>query len=509
MGAISDALPPPARDVSAVAGLTHEAKRALHRLGVRRVGDLARAHGLAASPGIGWSLSRRADLLTTRANAIIAQEPRRTEEAHTYLMPPRADVALFLTVDHDPVDDRLAAVGYALYRDGMREREVIRVPPTAEAADEAMAIAEVLGQLVADLVAVDAANQAGAATHAHIFLYEPTEAIRLQEAVGRHLDDARIRNGLLHLVRLFPPEDVVPEPEFRGAHHLPATALRTVVEQLYALPTQVSYDLHQVTQALAAAGALANPYSPAPGFERPFSSLLSIEVIRGLREGRPGAATTTQVHADVSSRLRALSQIVGWLFAENAAAPQPMLRLAKRPFRLQATFDPLNADDLDLLLACELLESRAGLLDALIGLAQPARRRRDAGRAITGMSIIRHWVNRGRRYVIFRVPPESRDRELGPGSFNLILTDDDPDLRLDPTSWGAIAARFERPSPGFEDRLDQIRVSMADADFTSAPFRPMFDRSGDQPSWCLDQAFGDANGPRAAQFLVDLARARA
>jgi len=36
-------------------------------------------------------------------------------------------------------------------------------------------------------------------------------------------------------VRIFPPDDVVPEPEFRGAHHLPATAVRSVVEQLYAL----------------------------------------------------------------------------------------------------------------------------------------------------------------------------------------------------------------------------------------------------------------------------------
>lgn len=508
MAAISEGLPPSARDVSAVAGLTHEAKRALHRLGVRRVGDLARATGLAAAPGIGWSLSRRADLLTVRANAIIAQQPRRTDEAHTYLMPPRADAALFLTIDHDPVDDRLAAIGYALYRNGARERQVIRVPRSADAAEEASAIAEVLGELVADLVAVDAANQAGGSVHAHIFLYEPSEAIRLQEAVGRHLDDARIRTGLLHLVRLFPPEDVVPEPEFRGAHHLPATALRTVIEQLYALPTQVSYDLRQVSQALAVTGAITDPYSPAAGFERPFSSLLSIEVIRALREGRPGAATPAQVEADVSSRLRALSQIVGWLFAQNAASPQPFLRLAKRPFRLQATFDPLNADDLDLLLACELLESRAGLLDALIGLAQPARRRRDAGRAMTGLSINRHWAARGRRHIIFRVPPESRDCDLGPGSFNLILTDDDPDLRLDPTAWGAVSARFERPGPGFEDRVDQIRISMADADFTGGPFRPMFDRSADQPVWCLDQAFGDTNGPRAAQFLVDLARAR-
>src|SRR3546814_7006337 len=73
-------------------------------------------------------------------------------------------------------------------------------------------------------------------TYAHIFFYEPAEATNLQRAIGRHLDDERIRSGLLHLVRLFPPEDVVPEPEFRGVHHLPATAIRSVIEQLCALP---------------------------------------------------------------------------------------------------------------------------------------------------------------------------------------------------------------------------------------------------------------------------------
>src|SRR3546814_13672538 len=67
----------------------------------------------------------------------------------------------------------------------------------------------------------------------------------------------------------------------------------------------------------------------------------------------------------------------------------PLLRLAKKPFRFQASFDPLNAIDLDVLLACELLENRAGLLAALINLAQPAARRRDAGRCLAGLTLKR------------------------------------------------------------------------------------------------------------------------
>lgn len=504
---ISPDRPAQDRDVSAVAGLTHEGKRSLLRRRIRTVGQLAAAAGLGNAPGVGWSLSRRAEQLSTRAKALIAGRPLRTEEAHTFLMPPRADAVLLLSVDHDPVDDRLASLGYGLQCDGQTVHEQIEVIPSGRGADEADAMERVLSRLVRDLMEIDAANQAGAQQQAHIFLYEPAEAANLQRAVGRHLEDPRIRGGLLHLVRLFPPEDVVPEPEFRGAHHLPATAVRSVVEQLYGLSASVAYDLRQVSGALAASGAIRAPYAPEPGFARPFSSLLSIDVIRGLREGRPRSPDVTQVSADVAARLRTLGQIVGWLFAENAAAPEPMLRLNKRPFRLHASFDPLNADDLDLLLACEILESRAGMLEALIGLAQPARRRRDTGRAMTGLKIINQWAGQGRRTFIFSVPPESRESELGPGVFGLILTNDDPDVRLDPSQWPALACQIDRPGPGFEDRLDQVRVSIRDSDFRGPIFRPMFERSLSDAIWCLDKGFADYNGDRAARFISDLAQA--
>ena len=106
------------RDVSAVPGLNYEAKRSLRRLGVRTVSDLSRAAGLGQAPGVGWSLSRRAPQLIARAKALVADAPIRTEEQQTFLMPPRADAILLLSVDHDPVDDRLAAIGYRRVQGG-------------------------------------------------------------------------------------------------------------------------------------------------------------------------------------------------------------------------------------------------------------------------------------------------------------------------------------------------------------------------------------------------------
>src|SRR3546814_20401178 len=97
----------------------------------------------------------------------------------------------------------------------------------------------VLSALIADLTEIDSHNAALAqqgngedGTYAHIFFYEPAEATNLPRAIGRHLDDERIRSGMLHLLRLFPPEEFVPGPAFRGWHTFPATSIISVIEPL-------------------------------------------------------------------------------------------------------------------------------------------------------------------------------------------------------------------------------------------------------------------------------------
>lgn len=503
-------VPPERRDVSAVAGVSHEAKRALLANGVRTVAALAKAEGIGQRDGVGWTLQRRADQLRQRAKSLVEARPLRSSEEHSFLMPPRVDVAIFLIVDHDPVDDMLTSIGFLIRKAGAAQ-PVIEVIERPDRAGEADAMCRIFTLLLDELGAIDAHNRAaienGTPTlTTHIFFYEPAEAQNLQRAIGRHLDDPRIRAGLLHIVRIFPPEDVVPEPEFRGAHHLPATAVRNVVEQLYALPVTVSYDLRQVSGALADAKLIAVPYLPEPGFKRPFSSLLSIEVIRGLREGRSDTPDGSAVGRDVAARLAALSAIVDWLFdadaAERAASASGLLRLNKKPFIFHASFDPLDVVDLDVLRAMEVLESRAGLLEVLIGLAQPAIRRRDAGRCIGGMKMTaskRHgFGGAARQRLSFYLPPESRMSDIAPGDLGLILTDDDPDVRLDPSLWQDCTINLWRRQAG---RNQFLTLDMRASAFDSPAFQRMFNRSGQQSAWHIDRSFTDINGPRAAAFI--------
>ncbi len=508
---VSRERPAAERDVSAVSGLSHESKRTLLANRIPTVGALAaQGQGLGRVDGAGWSLSRRSEQLIRRARALLADETQPGTEEQTFLMPPRSDVAIYLLADHDPVDDGLTTLGFIVAQDGA-EREMIEVLPTADRRSEADALVRVFTRIIEELEAVDAHNAALGdddpdALHAHIFLYEPSEATSLQSAVKRHIGDPRVRGGLLHMVRLFPPEDIVPEPEFKGMNHLPATAVRSVVEQLLAVPATVSYDLRQVSQALAREGKLHTAYDPAPEFARPFSSLLSLEVARRLRERKPGHAGVAEIAEDCRRRLRATRAIVEWLQARDrervAAGGRPTLRLAKKPFRLQANFDPIDAGDLDVLKALELLENRAGMLDTLIRLAKPCGARRDAGGSIGPLRLLKVHQNQRTRTLVFRRTAEARDADLAGGSFGVVLSDGSPEMLLDPRRWGDLAVTLLDPRPA--DDADIVRVRMWENVFQGGTMQRMA-RTLDGTGWWLDQTFVDVNSAKAAGYLSYLA----
>lgn len=499
---------PARRDVSAVAGLSHEAKRTLRSIGVGTVAALADlGAGVGQIDGAGWSLSRRADQLVARARALRDGLIQPGTEPHTFLMPPRADAAIYLVADTDPVDANLVTLGYR-YVDAKGAHEQIEVMETADPTAEADALVRIFSALVADLEAIDVHNAAlgnpadPANIYAHIFIYEPTEALALQDAVKRHLDDPRVRTGLLHMVRLFPPDEVVPEPEFRGMQHLPATALRSVVEQLFAMPVTVSYDLRQVTGALRAAGHIPHAYEPAQGFARPFSALLALDISRGLREQSSDAPDAAAIRADVAARLAAIQAISEWLRGEHRRrvdeGAAPMLRLNKQPFRLQASFNPLAAGDLDILRAFELLENRAGLLDTMIRLAQAKKVRRDTGRAVGPMRLLNLSDKGKSAYLLFALPAGGEDADLAAGAMGLILSSGEPEYILEPRSWRYLGCDLLDPLPG--DRANLLRVRIFGPNLKSAIFREAKLSAGED-QWWLDQSFVDYNSEKADAFL--------
>lgn len=494
---------PANNDVSAIPGVSHEGKVALHRRKLATVGDVSRLAGLAGVGPTSWSLQRKSEAIIARAGAQAADAILRMPDTLSYLMPAKIDRTFYLLADHDAVEDNLVTIGYL--RRGGAPRSIVRVIDRSSVDAERVSLLEVFTALIADLGEIDTHNATvdpDQQLQVHIFIFEPTEAKAIQAAIGRHLDDPGIRSGLLHVVRLFPPDEVVPEPEFKGAHHLPATALRLVLEQLYALPCKVSYDLRQVSETLAKAGAIAEAYAPTGLFRRDFSSLLAMEAIRSLRKGDRDSVTVAQVEADVRSRLNTTASLVEWLQRENLAAVTPFLRLEKQPFRFQATLDPFNAVDLDLLHAYELLDSRAALLETLVRLAQPARVRQQRGECLGGLTLLREGRHQnGQHWLLFGIPPESRDAEISPDDIALILTDDNPDLRLNPAFWDLLRITFNFGESG------TLFVNMPARQYASPVFSSLIRTTG-PGGWCIDKAHCDYNGPRVRDFLMQLGSAQ-
>lgn len=499
-GSISEALPREQWDVSAVPGLSHEAKRTLIQMGVSTVGALAQAQGLRASLASSgpWALRARGDRLVARSNAIVTSQCQRLPNRFTWLMPERVDVAIYLVADRSPIDGDLVALG-CLISGPNRNEATVKV--VRRSGDELAALVSVLGRVVEVLTDIDTWNRGHSeqeALFAHLFVYEPSEAVDLQDALGRHIDNPRIRLGLVHFIRMFPPEQVTaPEPEYRGVHHLPATALRSVLEELYAIPSRVSYDLASVTAALTAAKPpLLEPYKPTIEFARPFSSRLSIDVSSAIRRG---ARLEKQIEQDVILRLRATKAVADWIIDDNRRAAVRFLRLKKKPFRFQTDFHPLAATDLDVLMAHELLENRAALLSNLTELARPAEERRDRLRCFANLNLMNTHPAGASYRMRFRIPKESRQAELSGADLGLILTNDDPDLRLNPQFWPSCSVRI---------REDGELGPFLNVDV----FRPVYEgpvfedlrRTTSQDGWFLDAVHVDYNTDRVVNFLRSL-----
>jgi len=491
--AISSDVPPDRRDLSAVPGMSHYSKQALLEMGIGSVAQLAQSEAIATKAGAGWGLKTRGEVLRARAQALADGKPQRFPGRMLHLMPARLDAGLFLLVDQDPVEGRLAFLG-CLFRWRGREELTLKAVTRSGAMAEKEVLLEVLGRALGYLAEVDTHNQQGGDDIAHVFVHELSEAMDLQAALGRHLNDVAVLGTLGSLIRMFPPTPPDGDPEYAGHHHLPAAAVRTVFDNLYALPVQVSHDLGRVSQALG----LPVAYTPGPEFARPFSSRLNIDRCRDLKAGR---ISPELVHRDAEARLRALMGLVDWLIRENARAATPFLRLNKEPFRFQATNDSLSEGELGVLEAQELLASRVGELAALTGLALPLEERRTRFRCLGPLTLVGQGPSsryQGNQELRFVGPREGRYSEIGQGTFGVILTPNDPELLLDPSAWDSLGVEVKSLQP-FEDRVEVI-LEVWRKTWNEGVLKELL-ASRPAEGWALDLRFSDTNTPRLLEFL--------
>ncbi|UKN02319.1 hypothetical protein K6119_02140 [Paracrocinitomix mangrovi] len=245
--------------------------------------DLLRSSGINTCSDLSTNISNNSDTwkhakvvnhqlkaeelaLNARVSAIIDNEPKIVTERTTQLMPNWVDMSVFLTVHFDPGSGITFALG---------AKRVYFKPPRNQGdspiVDEHVFITERVEQLnpdternrlieFIDLVSSwyfeantdneEIRNQRRAAgerdsqfgkMRVHAFFWSQLESKQFIRMIERHMDHPDVIERIELLIRLFPPDSVLPDQESFKSQ--PGTIVKQVVRQLVGLPIYHDYTL--------------------------------------------------------------------------------------------------------------------------------------------------------------------------------------------------------------------------------------------------------------------------
>ena len=500
---ISDELGVGQHDVSAIPGLTQYSKACL----LKACGRGATTSDVAALDIKAPLVELEQDtleVLVERARSLLKGEPRAIPGRLTHRMPAAWDVGIFLLADRDPITGHLATIA-ALRREKEQESLVLKLVEAASADAEWTAIEHVMNQVTAWLEEVDLRSKSSSTLHrVHTFVFESSEAEDLAEALGRHLERPGLhKTPLMHSLRIFPPKSLQPDPHVH--HHprtpekldVPYTALRSVLDDVFALPVIASHDLATVSDALATTTpAMRASYRPAEGFKRPFSSRLALEHCLALKQS---VTVRPSIEADVRARLYATAALADWIVQVNASADVAFLRLKKPAFGFSERFHPTRSVPLDRLKAREQLEASAGLSKTLSQLSLPAEVRTRTRTCARGLEIVASELKGKQRRLTLNTRSEISEGALD-SAFSLLLSDEaDPGVLLDSGHWKQRRVQIIDIKRDEEKEHWQIVVGLSDSIWSSdVNYRNMISAAS---RLCLDEISIDYNTPKIENFI--------
>lgn len=303
----------------------------------------------------------------------------------------------------------------------------------------------------------------------HIYAYDGLDLAALKGALERHLgqrdtdDERALQREIVKLVRLFPPDSVLPDADtFRS---VPGTVAADAMRRLVALPAPYLYDLKTVSALYRPHNAdgeeSGTRYLPRYGFGWAHSNQVAFERIHDVWKGRgfeAGERTYTaaevldQIRATVRGKLGATDSVVRRLKQDHkatrateiaalqAAGVPPgeakreargVLLLRKQPFRLYTGFDPTDFDDLEALQTFALLEAALGELQKRHLHALKPTERAAKFECIRGLRYLPGADEDDGRVLWFTFAEDSRDAKFREGQGFLAVTpEDEPDALL-------------------------------------------------------------------------------
>jgi hypothetical protein len=417
-----------------------------------------------------------ASALEARAAALRSGQPVVISGRRCALMPAWSDQNIFITIHFDPGSGITFTLGAARVYfppgrnqgDPPETEEHVFVVDRVDAMNpetERARLVEFVTLVSRWLEEVSATNRNLAAADrvsSHIFFWDMLEVRQLRRMFERHMNHPDVVDLIELLIRLFPPEHVLPDPDlFRSQ---PGTIVKDVVRLLLGLPIPHDYALFETANILFPVMnedgepyrfqlpfGFSTPMSDQIPFERAyelwqdkvflrhFDSRFPNDPSRWRRYTRDelyeGIRLATRVH------LRALQHIVRRLRehyrdrltlrkASFSAAPPTQTRLPERARSLIA-FEKLNV-------ACQEMENRQRRLLPVIEREAHFFSIRGLQPATGG--VYDHYIDELRvsepRYasaelLAFTFAPTSRDARITEGEFLVALSNEDEELDLD------------------------------------------------------------------------------
>ncbi len=350
----------------------------------------------------------------------------------------------------------------------------------------------------------------------HFYIYDTLDVLTLKGLIERHLfdtDPPELLAELSNLIRLFPPESVLPDAEtFRT---IPATVVVQMLRVLVALPVAYGYDLRTVSeiyQPESGGYRFRTPY----GFSWEHSNQIAFERIHDVWEG---TSFTYQQRGDertldpptilaeitnaIRTKLRATDSIVRRLKDDL----KDRLLLRKEPFQLYTSGQPLQVQMLEALRIFTTLEVSLDELDTKRTHTLPVTDRVASFVCIQGLQAETD-PPMADGSLWFTFDSSAADTRLEPDDFNLVLTPaDDPTILLSDIDGDLFSSTGNW-------RYDPYKVTLKEYDLLAVP--PRVRLQPDKPTafmkkfdpdriYVLDRLFIDYNSSKVFDVLGRLA----
>lgn len=352
----------------------------------------------------------------------------------------------------------------------------------------------------------------------HFYVYDGLDLTVLKSLIERHLfdPDPALLDEIRFLVRLFPPESILPDAEtFRS---IPGTIVTQVLRSMVALPIPYIYELRAVSEMYRPTNQAGDDagyrFLPRYGFGWRHSNQVAFERIHDVWKGQgfvpdsrnpDRVLSPTQIRQTIErtvlDKLRATDSVVRKIKQDLGDG----LLLRKEPFRLFDAFDPLDFQMLEAMRVFTILEASLDELSVKNIHALPIEDRTAKFVCIRGLHYIPD-ADEGDGTLWFTFDPASSDAKFSEGDFNLVLTQENQpgtllgevDGRLfDPSRWR------HRPFKATLEELDLIsdppRVRLRPDDLAK-----MLENIDLNETCVLDQLYVDYNSPKVLAVLERL-----